>query len=108
MASVSKSLVDATKRMLMDTPLPVVLETNRTLTRADLRPDLATVAALGLPTTIVQGSADASAPIEATGRVTASMLPDARLVEIDGGGHGLYIGHGREYTDLLVGAATAR
>lgn len=39
-AQISTPLIDVTVRMLMDTPLPVVLETHRTLTRADLRADL--------------------------------------------------------------------
>ena len=100
-ARVSDLLREKTTRMLIDTPLPVVLETHRTLTRADLRPDLAM---LSLPVTVIHGTNDASAPIEATGRLTADMVAGATLVEIEGAGHGLYHGHTDRYNEELIAA----
>ena len=88
----------------METPLPVILATHETLTAADLRADLV---ALRLPVTVVQGTVDASAPLEATGQPTVDLVADGELVTIEGGGHGLYHGHAREYSDALL-AAIAR
>lgn len=100
-ASVSGPLADLSVRMLMDTPLPVVLETHRTLTRADLRPDLAR---LTVPVTVIHGALDASAPIDATGRLTAAIVADSTLVVIEGAGHGMYHGHAERYTHALLEA----
>ena len=106
-ATVSAALQDATKRMLLDTPLQVVLETNKVLTRADLRADLLAVAALEVHVTVIQGTLDASAPIAATGRPTAAMLTGSKLVEIEGAGHGLYLGHAEQYNAALRGAVSS-
>ncbi|MGA9278408.1 alpha/beta fold hydrolase [Ilumatobacter sp.] len=99
--TISAPLLDQTVRMLMDTPLPIVLETHRTLTRADLRADLAR---LNVPTTVIHGTLDTSAPIDATGRPTADIVPGARLVEIDGAGHGMYHAHTHLYNEALLAA----
>ncbi len=100
----SVTLQDATKRMMLDTPLQVVLETNKVLTRADLRADLLALAELDLRVTVIQGTLDASAPIAATGRPTAAMLAGSTLVQIEGGGHGLYLGHSEQYNAALINA----
>jgi non-heme chloroperoxidase len=106
-ATVSNALQDATKRMLLDTPLQVVLETNKVLTRADLRTDLLALATLDIRVTVVQGTLDASAPIAATARPTAAMLAGSTLIEIEGAGHGLYLGHAKEYNSALLTACGA-
>ena len=102
--AVSPPTEQVTVQMLMDTPLPVILATHRTMTRADLRPDLAS---LSLPTMVVHGTLDASAPVEATGRPTAELAGRGILVPIEGAGHGLYASHPREYLEALL-AAVAR
>lgn len=89
-AQISTPLINVTVRMLMDTSLPVVLETHRTLTRADLRPDLTHLKA---PVTVIHGTLDTSAPIDATGRQTADLVAGAELVVIEGAGHGMYHAH---------------
>lgn len=103
-ATVSGPLADLTVRTLMDTPLPVVIETHRTLTRVDLRADLAR---LEVPVTVIHGTLDASAPIEATGRPTAELVRHGHLVVIDGAGHGMYSAHVEQYNDALLDAARA-
>lgn len=100
-ATVSAPLADLTIRTLMDTPLPVVLETHRTLTRADLRADLAR---LEVPVTVIHGTLDASAPFEATGRPTADLVPHSHLVAVEGAGHGMYHAHREAYTRALLDA----
>ncbi|MET0460340.1 MAG: alpha/beta hydrolase [Ilumatobacteraceae bacterium] len=81
------------------TPLPVLLATNAAITSADLRAEVATIA---VPTLVIQGDHDLSAPIEVTGRPTAALLPDGRLHVIEGAGHGLYTSHAAEYDAALL------
>lgn len=49
-------------------------------------------------------SIDVSAPIELTARRTAALLPQAKLIEIPGAAHGLYIAH----ADVIIEAICAR
>jgi non-heme chloroperoxidase len=104
-ASVSATLIDSTRRMLMDTPLPVLLETQRAFSTADLRPDLT---GLALPVMVIHGTADASTPLELTGRPTTALLRNGRLVEIDGAGHGMYAGYDTRYNTALLEAVTLK
>jgi pimeloyl-ACP methyl ester carboxylesterase len=81
------------------TPLPVLLATNEALTSADLR---AEIASIKVPTLVIQGDHDLSAPIEITGRPTAALLPHGRLHVIEGAGHGLYTSYAEEYNAALI------
>jgi non-heme chloroperoxidase len=53
----------------------------------DFRADLAS---LKVPTLIIHGDLDASAPIDLTGRRTAALIAGSRLLVSEGSGHGLY------------------
>ena len=83
----SPGLVDWTTRMIVATPLHVLLETMRENFDVDMRNDLQ---GLQLPVLIVQGDQDASAPLELTGRKTSELIAGSRLVVYRGAGHGLY------------------
>jgi len=51
---------------------------------------------------IVQGDADASAPLPLTGKKTAALIPGSRLVVYEGAPHGLIYTHiDRLHGDLL-------
>lgn len=100
---VSRHLDAWTRRQIIDTPLYVLLETHRTYTRADLR---APLAAMELPALVIQGDADTSAPLEATGRPTAALLPNSRLAVIDNAGHGVYASQAQHYNQELARFAT--
>jgi pimeloyl-ACP methyl ester carboxylesterase len=54
-----------------------------------------------VPTIVIHGDADASAPVAITGRKTAALLPDARLIELPDVGHGLYVTHAAEIVEEL-------
>lgn len=103
MAQVSQHLGAWTRRQIVSTPLQVLLETHRTYTESDLR---ASLAALDLPALVIQGSIDKSAPIEVTGRPTAALLPNGRLVTIDDAGHGVYASRAKIYNQELARFAT--
>ncbi len=81
------------------TPLPVLLATNEAITSADLR---AEVAAISVPTLVIQGDHDLSAPIEVTGEPTAALLPDGRLRVVEGAGHGLYTSYADDYNAAVL------
>lgn len=53
----------------------------------DFRPDLPH---LTVPTLVIHGTADATVPVEATGREVARLVPSADLVEYEGEPHGLF------------------
>ena len=94
-----RGLVEWTTRLIVDTPLHVLLQTARNQVVTDMRGELPRITA---PTLIVHGDADASAPIDLTARKTVRMMPNARLVEYEGAGHGLYASeHERLNADVL-------
>jgi hypothetical protein len=63
--------------MIVDTPTRVLLETLKVNTHADMRGELHKLA---VPTLIVHGDQDASAPIDLTGRTTAALIAGATLM----------------------------
>ncbi|WP_214402663.1 alpha/beta fold hydrolase [Pseudonocardia lacus] len=87
-SGVSQALVDDGVTTILTTPLEVQTACLRTTFGTDLTADLA---AVDVPALVVHGDADASAPIELTGRPTAKLLPDARFVLYPGAPHGLYV-----------------
>ena len=66
--------------------LPALIELNHTITETDLRTD---VAGVGVPTLVVHGELDKSAPLELTGRRTAALIPGCELRIYPGAPHGL-------------------
>ena len=100
--AVSALQSDATRRQLVDLPLPVLLATFDTNAAADLRADLA---AIDVPTLVIQGDADKNNPLELTGRRAAELIPDAALVILAGAGHGLYRSEAARYTAEIVNFA---
>jgi pimeloyl-ACP methyl ester carboxylesterase len=96
----SPGLVDWTTRMIVDTPSWVLLTTLRVNADVDMRAELAKIT---IPVLIVHGDADASAPIDLTGRRTAALIAGSRLVVYPGAGHGLYASdHDRLNSDILA------
>jgi non-heme chloroperoxidase len=78
------------KAMMLSVPLPALLACRRTIATADMRAELAT---LELPTLILQGDNDASAPLPLTGVKTAKLIRGSRLVVYEGAPHGLVFTH---------------
>ena len=74
--------------MCLQTPLPVLLACTDTMMTTDLRVDVARVP---VPTLVVHGDADMSAPLPMTGVPTAELLPDAELLVYPGAPPGLYV-----------------
>ena len=84
-------------------PLPVALAFRAKAGRTDHRPDLA---GIDLPTLVLHGDRDASAPLAITGAKTAAMIRGAQLVVYEGAPHGLPLTHqARFLRDLAAFAA---
>jgi non-heme chloroperoxidase len=98
-ADTSPSLQDWIKELMLTTPLPVAIETNRQITSTDFRKELPGIT---VPTLIIHGDKDVSAPIDMTGRPTAALIPNARFKIYEGAPHGLFLTHkDRLNADLL-------
>ena len=68
--------------------------------KTDLRPDMA---GFDIPTLVVHGAADATVPIEVSGRKAAEMISGAEFKEYEGAPHGLTATHADKLTaDLLA------
>jgi pimeloyl-ACP methyl ester carboxylesterase len=97
---VSPLLRDWTKADMLATTLQAAIEFQQSAVETDFRAELAR---LSLPTLIVQGDADASAPLPLTGARTADLMPNARLLVYENAPHGLYLTHReRVNADLLT------
>ena len=80
--------------------MKAVIDCNRTMTTTDFRDELPRVS---LPTLVIHGDKDASAPLELTGRKTADLIPGAKLKVYEGAPHGLFVTHlERLNSDLLA------
>jgi non-heme chloroperoxidase len=60
----------------------------RAMSETDLQEDMH---AFAMPTLIIQGDADQSAPIDLTGRRTAQAISGSQLKVYEGAAHGLFI-----------------
>jgi pimeloyl-ACP methyl ester carboxylesterase len=99
-SEVSPGLADWVIRQIVDTPLKILLDTAAAFTTTDFRAELASLA---VPTLVVHGDLDASAPIELTGRKTAALIANSQLLVYEGSGHGLYAAdHERLNSDMLA------
>jgi non-heme chloroperoxidase len=88
--NVSPGMGEWTIRQIIDTPVKTLVDTQKIGAETDYRAELRT---FDVSTVVIHGDADASAPIEITGRKTAALLPRAKLIELSDVGHGLYVTH---------------
>jgi non-heme chloroperoxidase len=97
---VSSLARDWTKVDMLSTTLQAVIEFQHSAVETDFRAELSRIS---LPTLIVQGDADASAPLPLTGMRTAELLPNSRLLVYENAPHGLYLTHREQVNaDLLT------
>jgi non-heme chloroperoxidase len=75
---------------VLQSPLPVSLVCSRMMVEADFRDEMQKIA---VPTLIVHGDRDRSAPIEATGIPSAELIPGCRFLTYKGAPHGLMYTH---------------
>jgi non-heme chloroperoxidase len=75
---------------LLTTPLPITLACSRAMAEADFRAEMG---GIDVPTLIMQGDRDRSTPVEITGKPSAELIPDCRLLVYPGAPHGLMFTH---------------
>lgn len=88
-------------RMIVDRcSMKVMLELHKVMTETDFRAELPTI---GVPTLIVHGDSDTSAPLELTGRRTHQLIAASKLTVYEGAAHGLPLTHAdRLLSDILA------
>jgi pimeloyl-ACP methyl ester carboxylesterase len=78
------------KNMMLSCSFKAVLDCNRAMIEADFRAELKRIQ---IPTLIIHGDRDASAPLDLTSRRIVPLMPDVRLSVYEGAPHGLPITH---------------
>ena len=84
---VSVELLQSAVNVAMQASLKATLECAKSFATTDFRPDLS---AFKVPTLIIHGTADKTAPIRAAGRAAAAGIANSKLIEYDGAPHGLF------------------
>lgn len=79
--------------------LQALLQLNHAITETDLRRE---VAAIEVPTLVIHGAKDKSAPLDLTGKRVAAMIQGSELKVYDGAPHGLLVTHQNLLNDDLV------
>ena len=98
--SVSSEMMQWGVNLCFQTSLKAIIECNRALTETDLRSEMRKIT---VPTLVIHGDADQSAPIDLTGRKTAQLIPGSQFKVYEGAPHGLFITHmDRLNSDLLA------
>lgn len=95
-ADTPREMMEWAASLMLQCPLKVAIDCNQSFTETDFRPDLKVVTT---PTLIIQGTADASAPIDITGRKTTKLIKGSVFKVYEGAPHGLIFTH----TDRLNG-----
>jgi pimeloyl-ACP methyl ester carboxylesterase len=85
--------------MCLQSSFKAVMETNRADTGTDFRKDLSRIT---VPTLVIHGDRDVSAPLDSTGRRTANLIRGSELKVYEGGPHGLFITHMDQLTGDLA------
>ena len=93
---VSDEVLDLAWATAMQAGLRPTLAAAKAFATTDFRPDLAR---FDVPTLVIHGTADQTVPIDATGRVVASKVPGAQLIEYGGEPHGVFA----TQSDRLIG-----
>ncbi|WP_025897078.1 alpha/beta fold hydrolase [Kordiimonas gwangyangensis] len=86
----SRDMIEWGKALMLQTSLYAALELARENAETDFRADLAKV---NVPTLVIHGDKDASAPLVMTGAVSAKLMPNATLKVYEGAPHGLPLTH---------------
>ena len=87
---VSDAYLQWSRQVAMQASLPATMACVDAFGRTDFRPDLSSI---NVPTLVIHGTADATVPIDISGRAAAKAITDAKLIEYDSAPHGLFATH---------------
>ena len=86
--------------MCLQASLKALIDCNRADLETDFRSELPRIK---VPTLIIHGDKDVSAPVDFTGKRTASLIPDCRFIVYVGAPHDLMLTHiDRLHDDLMA------
>ncbi|MBV9747181.1 MAG: alpha/beta hydrolase, partial [Acetobacteraceae bacterium] len=91
--------------MVLSCSLKALVDFQRVIGETDFRAELATLA---LPTAVIHGDRDVSAPLDFCGRRTAAIVPGATLTVYEGAAHGLMLTHAERLAEDIATFAKAR
>ncbi len=100
MPNTSGAMIAWIERIMNGTSLKALVDLNRMFQRTDLRRDLPEIS---VPTRIIQGDADMSAPLALTGKKTVALISGATLSVYEGAPHGLIFTHIDRVNEELLG-----
>ncbi|MGH2589034.1 MAG: alpha/beta fold hydrolase, partial [Dehalococcoidia bacterium] len=86
----SPEMVHWVAGLMQQCSLKAAIDLNHAVTETDFRAEMP---AITVPTLIIHGDADVSAPLDLTGRRSAHLIPDSRLTVYEGAPHGLMFTH---------------
>lgn len=90
------------RALMLQCSMRAVIECNKTMVETDFRAELQT---LSVPSLIIQGDRDASAPLPLTGVRTAGLIPGGKIRIYEGAPHGLFLTHADRFNADLVAFA---
>jgi pimeloyl-ACP methyl ester carboxylesterase len=91
-------------RLLLDCPVPVAVATHRAVSDVDFREEMKRMT---VPTLVLHGDVDLSAPLDLTGRASADLIPGAELIVFPNAPHGLFMTHTDAVNRAIVDFARA-
>jgi non-heme chloroperoxidase len=95
----STSMMQWVAGLLMQCPVPIAIACNKALATTDFRAELARIS---VPTLVIHGDRDVSAPLARTGIPTSELIPRCQLKVYQGAPHGLMYTHMETLTgDIL-------
>ena len=93
-------MIEWSRSLAMYASTKATLDCATAFATTDFRPDLP---AFKVPTLIIHGTADKTVPIDATARLAAKEIANSKLIEYEGGPHGLLASHKeRVIADVLA------
>ena len=98
----SPQMQEWVRGLMLGTSMKALVECNRSQTSTDFRTELPKIR---VPSLVIHGDQDVSAPIDLTGRPTAKMIPGAQLKVYEGAPHGLFLTHMTRLTDDILAFA---
>lgn len=98
-SSVSDEVLQWSRTVAMQAGLKATLAAAKAFATTDFRDELS---AFRVPTLIVHGTEDKTVPIDCSARAAHAGIKGSRLVEIEGGAHGLLATHKNKMTELML------
>jgi len=97
--AVSDEVIEWSRALSMYASTKATFDCATAFATTDFRPDLP---AFKVPTLIIHGTADKTVPIDATARLAAKGIANSKLIEYEGGPHGLLASHKQRVIDDVL------